>query len=168
MQKSKFYIIISSLVFIFVLTSVLFAFSFAKYLDAAKFLKQYKDMNDYNIHTSQSCERIIINTYPAISSSDYSEYLYSIEEEGVLFLSEVEAWNGLMLKELANELLANTYGDEISLLNEVIVVDDPDKEISAELVPSSVSYNIPMSIRNLLPESSSFSMHYSRNAIYVY
>ncbi|MBN2879949.1 MAG: hypothetical protein JXN65_10035 [Clostridia bacterium] len=169
MKNSSFLIIFSVLAILGAAAIVVFSFSLFSYIDAKSSLDGFLSAADHINESVKYSEHLHENKKPVIgSSTDYSEYLYSIEEEGVAFLSELDFWNDSMLNALAGEFLGNTHGDEMKLISEVIISSEAEQPLSAELAPSYLSFDIPLILNDFFSADSLYKLTYRRNSIIIY
>jgi len=169
MKDSSFLIIFSVVAVFCAAAVVVFSFSLFNYIDAKSSMKSSLSEPDNTIVSVNDSKHLYEQKEPLIgSSTDYTDYLYSIEEEGVAFLSELDFWNDSMLNALAREFLGNTHGNEMNLISALVVSSEAEKPLSAELAPSYLSFDIPLFLNNFFDENSLYNLTYERSAIYIY
>lgn len=169
MKKKMLFLAVLGALAVVVAVSIVYTFySMFSYINICQKVKQNNIENETILDIALSYTNGGQKGFKGIVESDNAEYAYTYEVEGVIFASYDNKYNKEKLRKAADELLSNTYGDEINYLSKVEVILDENTEISAECVP--LYKNVPFAIKanGILPENLSLSRKYEYSVIKLY
>ncbi len=163
-------IAVASFAFIFLISTLVLVTSI---IDSGK---KQAEIDEFALAHSQpeNFKETVINEF-AISGNDEVEtinyragFKYEYVYEGIHFLTSADKWNEDRLQGVAEELFANTHGDEIKYVEAVILDNNLGYRYSCDFASSNVSYEIPISYFNLFPEKSIFYDTYKKSYLTIY